>query len=342
MRTPTFTIGLLDTVSTHRLLALALILTSAWVPVLSHAQTTPEYPGKPIRLLIGFAAGGNTDVSARVVAKRVSELLGQPILIDNKSGAGGSLAGETVATAPADGYTLLVGTLSTQVLNIGLLAKPRFNAETDFVPLALTNQSAVYFGVPAVLRTPTLKDFVAKAKQQTGNFNYGAPSVGGVGHLSAVIFNKQAGVTAQPVAYKGSSAAVIDLAGGRIEYLIDGMAVLAPQLASGKVVVLALSGKQRNPAWPDIPTFAEAGYADMSNLLTWNGWFAPAKTPASIVAKLNQALRTAMADANVIQALQNTGNEVSPAMSSAQTAKFIAAERRRWLPLIKDAGIQPE
>lgn len=313
-----------------------------WAASPAVAQQQAQFPAKPIRLLIGFAPGGNTDVVARTIAKKAGELLGQPFIIENKPGAGGSLAGEAVATAPADGYTLLVGTLSTQVLNVGLIAKPRFNVEADFAPIALTNQTAIYFGVPASLGARTLAEFVAKGRARTGAFNYGAPSIGGVGHLAAVIFNRQAGIAAEAVVYKGSSPAVLDLAAGRIEYLIDGLAVLAPQVASSRVALLGVSGKRRNPDWPDVPTFTEAGYPELSNLLTWNAWFAPVGTPKPVVAQLNKALLKALADPDVAKALQKAGNDVSPPMGPDQVADFLAAERKRWLPVMKEAGVKPE
>lgn len=300
------------------------------------------YPSKPIRLLIGFAPGGNTDVTARIIAKRASELLGQPFVVENKPGAGGSFAGEVVASAPRDGYTLLVGTLSTQVLNVGLIAKPRFNVETDFEPVALTNQTAIYFGVPTSFGARSLSEFVAMGKAPGTSLNYGAPSAGGVGHLAAVLFNRKAGLSAQAVVYKGSSAAVVDLAAGRVEYMLDGLAVLAPQVAANRVAVLAVSGPRRNAEWPNVPTFAEAGYPELSKLLTWNAWFAPKGTPAAIVVQLNKVLLQVLADPEVVKALAKTGNDVSPPMTPAQTAAFLVDERKRWLPMMKDAGIQPQ
>lgn len=301
------------------------------------------YPTRPVRVVVGFAPGGNTDVAARIVARKAGELLGQQVVVENRPGAGGSLAAEAVVLAPADGYTLLVGTLSTQVLNIGLQAKPRVRMDSDFAPVALTNEAPLLLGVGTSSGANTIAEFVARAKARSGSpINYGAPAVGGVGHLAAVMFNRQAGVQAEAVVYKGSSAAVIDLAAGRIDYLFDGFAVLAPQLASGRVALLGISGQRRHPDWPQLPTFAEAGYPELSKLMTWNAWFAPARTPRPIVEQLNRALLRALADPEVLQALKKTGNEVPPALTPAQLNDFLADERRRWLPVIRQAGIQPE
>lgn len=319
-------------------LGLALNLALGAVAQGQHAA----YPARPIRLLVGFAPGGNTDVAARIVARKAGELLGQQVIVENKPGAGGSLAAETVASAAADGYTLLVGTLSTQVLNIGLQAKPRVRMESDFTPIAMTNEAPMVLGVSTSLGATSIADFVARMRSRGTALNYGAPSVGGVGHLAAVMFNRQAGVAAEPVVYKGSSAAVIDLAAGRIDYLFDGFAVLAPQVSSGRVTLLAVSGQRRQPDWPQLPTFAEAGYPDLSKLMTWNAWFAPSRTPKPVVDQLNRALQRALADPEVVQALHKAGNDVPAAMTPSQLAEFLAEERRRWLPLIRQAGIKPE
>jgi tripartite-type tricarboxylate transporter receptor subunit TctC len=323
---------------TRRILAGALLAAAA----VCHAQTADRFPSKPIRVLVGFAAGGNTDVAARIVAHRVSELLGQPLVVENRPGAGGNLAGAAVAKAPADGYTLLVGTLSTQVLNTGLGVKPAFNAQTDFVPLALTNQTAVYLGVSESLGVHTLAEFAARAKAKPGSFSYAVPSVGGVGHLAATALNRELGIVAIPVVYKGSSPAAVDLAGGSVQYMLDGMVAFAPLITSKRIRVLAVSGNRRNPEWPDVPTFSELGLPRLSNLLTWNGWFAPAATPKPIVNTLNKALVQALTDPAVVAALQQSGNDVAAPMSPQQAAEFVTAERRRWQPLMREAAIKPE
>lgn len=322
-----------------RSLSLALLLVLLLPAAPARAQ---GFPARPIRLLVGFSAGGNTDVAARIVARKAGELLGQQVIVENRPGAGGMLAAEAVVQAAPDGYTLLAGTLSTQVLNLGLQARPRVRVDADFVPLALTNQAPVLLGVSGSLGVGSVADFVARAKARSGSFNYGAPSVGGVGHLAAVMFNRQAGVAAEPVVYKGSSAAVVDLAAGRVEYLFDGLSVLAPQLAGGRVALLAISGARRHPDWPQLPTFAEAGYPDLSKLMTWNAWFAPSRTPRAVVEQLHGALQRALADPEVAQALKKTGNDVPAALSLPQLAGFLAAERERWLPVMREAGIQPE
>jgi tripartite-type tricarboxylate transporter receptor subunit TctC len=306
------------------------------------AQTAAAYPAKPIRAIVGFAAGGNTDVAARVIGKKLGELLGQPIVIENRPGAGGSIAMDAVASASADGYTLLVGNLSSHVLHPALSAQPRVNVDTAFAPVALTNQTPIYLGVTSGLRVGSVREFIARARVSPGSFSYGAPSAGGVGHLAAVLFNRQAGIAAEPIIYKGSSPAAVDLAAGSLQYMFDGMAAFAPHVAAGRVSVLAVSGGRRQPEMRDVPTFAEAGYPEMSGLLTWNAWFAPAATHPAIVSKLNRALLQALADPDVVKTLQQAGNEVCPPQSPAEVSRFIAAERSRWLPLLKQAGVKPE
>jgi tripartite-type tricarboxylate transporter receptor subunit TctC len=321
----------------------AVVAACAFLMALScQAQQPASYPVKPIRAIIGFAAGGNTDVAARVIGKKLGDLLGQPVVIENRPGAGGGIAADAVASASADGYTLLVGNLSSQVLHPALSAHPRVNVETAFAPVALTNQTPIYLGVTSGLRAGSVREFIARAKVTPGSFSYGAPSAGGVGHLAAVLFNRQVGVFAEPIVYKGSSPAAVDLAAGSLQYMFDGMAALAPHVAAGRVNVLAVSGGRRQPESPDVPTFAEAGYPEMSALLTWNAWFAPAATNAAIVSKLNRALLQALADPEVVKSLQQAGNDVCPPMSPLEVSRFIAAERRRWLPLLRQAGVKPE
>ena len=307
-----------------------------------NAQQLPAYPVKPIRAIVGFAPGGNTDVAARVIGKKLGELLGQPVVIENRPGAGGGLATEAVASATADGYTLLVGNLSSQVLHPASSVHPRVNAETAFIPVALANQTPVYLGVTPGLRVASVREFIARARVSPGSFSYGAPSAGGVGHLAAVLFNRQAGIAAEPIIYKGSSPAAVDLAAGSLQYMFDGMAALSPHVTAGRVSVLAVSGGRRQSGSPNVPTFAEGGYPEMSGLLTWNAWFAPTGTPAAIVSKLNHALLQALADPEVVKSLQQAGNDVCPPLSPQEVSKFMAAERRRWLPLLKQAGVKPE
>jgi tripartite-type tricarboxylate transporter receptor subunit TctC len=295
-----------------------------------------------VHALVGFAAGGNTDVVARAIAKKVGELLGQPVVIENRPGAGGVLATEAAASAPPDGYTLLVTNLSSHILAPAATARRRLDADAAFVPLALTNRTPIYLAASASVRADTLREFIAKARVRPGAFSYGAPSAGGVGHLAAVMFNKLAGITAEPIVYKGSNPATVDLAAGSLQYMFDGMAALGPHIASGRVTVLAVSGQQRQPELPNVPTFAEAGFAEMSQLQTWNAWLAPKATPAAIVQRLNQALLQALADAQLQQSLRVYGNEAYPPMTPAQVAAFIATERRRWLALLQQTGVKPE
>lgn len=321
---------------------MAAALAGLTVPARGFAQQPGPFPHKPLHALIGFAAGGNTDVVARAIAKKLGEIVGQPVVIENRPGAGGTLASEAVASAAPDGYTLLVSNLSSHVLAPALMARTRVDAQKAFVPIALTNRTPIFLAVGSAVRADSLREFIAKARVRPGTFSYGAPSAGGVGHLAAVLFNRQAGIVAQPIVYKGSNPATVDLAGGTLQYMFDGMAALGPHVASGRVTVLAVSGTHRQPELPQVPTFAEAGFPEMSQLQTWNAWFAPSGTPQALVLKLNQALMQALADAPLQQSLRGYGNEPYPPLTPAQVASFLAAERQRWLPLLQQAGVKPE
>ncbi len=296
----------------------------------------PAYPSKPIRLVVGFAPGGNTDVIARLVATWVSAELGQPITIENKTGAAGNLASEAVTRATPDGYTLIAGNLTTHVLSIGLY-KLRFDVEKDFTAIALIGRTPVLLAVSNATGVSDLPSFVKLLKEKPGKFNFASAGNGGLGHLSAVIFNNAIGTQSQHVPYAGGAAALSDLIAGRVDYLFDGLSTLGPQAAAGKLKILAIASSKRDPKLPAVPTFAEAGLPDME-LATWNAWFAPAGTPPDIVARLNVAVGKALQDPALAASLAKVGNEVATPMQPAAVAEFVQSERKKWLPVVKASG----
>ena len=298
----------------------------------------PPYPSKPIRLVVGFAPGGNTDVVARLVAARVGTELGRPITIENKSGAAGNLASEAVARATPDGYTLIAGNLTTHVLSIGLY-KLRFDVEKDFAPIALIGRTPVLLAVSNAAGASDLPSFVKLLKDKPGKLNYASAGNGGLGHLSAVMFNNAVGAQAQHVPYAGGAAALADLIEGRVDYLFDGLSTLGPYAAAGKLKILATAASKRDPKLPAVPTFAEAGMPGME-LATWNAWFAPAATPPEVVAQINAAVGKALQDPALATSLTKVGNEVAPPMPLAAVAEFVHNERKKWLPVVKASGVK--
>ncbi|MGE0802416.1 MAG: Bug family tripartite tricarboxylate transporter substrate binding protein [Lautropia sp.] len=313
----------------------ALMLCS--VAVGSAVAQTGDYPNRPIRLVVGFAPGGNTDVVARLVAATVAKELGQPIVIENRPGAASQLASEMVARSAPDGYTLQAGTLTSHVLSIGLYKRLRFDIEKDFTHVALIARTPVVLGVSNAVNVTDLAEFT-KVLKGPDKLNYASAGSGGIGHLAAVMFNNAVGADAVHVPYKGSSAALADLIDGRLHYFMDVPSTLAPLAADHKLRILAVAAEKRDPLLPSVPTFAEAGIPNLY-LYTFNSWFAPAGTPPAIVARINAAVSKALQDPGLIASLAKVGNEAAKPMSAAELDSFLKQERDKWLPVLKASGI---
>jgi tripartite-type tricarboxylate transporter receptor subunit TctC len=305
--------------------ALALVAAAAGGPARSQA-----WPSRPIRVVVGFPAGGVVDVMARAVTDRVSIELGQPIVVDNRPGAGSNIAGSAVATAAPDGYTWLV-TSNFLFINPVLDATTRWKAE-DFAPVARYALSPSFVMVPASTPHTTLAAFVDHARQHPG-LQYGDGGPGTTQALSLQMLVRKAGIRLEPVMYKGAPPMIPDLASGQLALVVLPSTVAIAAMQTGRIRALATTGDRRSPALPDVPTLAESGYPEAS-ALSWYGLHVPAGTPEAVVQRIARAVEAACATPEVRQRLVAAGGEEA-FQASAPFSAFIAAEARRWLGLLK-------
>jgi tripartite-type tricarboxylate transporter receptor subunit TctC len=302
------------------------------------AAAAAQYPDKPVIVVVPFPPGGGGDTLARTVMPKVSQELGQPIVIENKPGAGGNIGSGGVARATPDGYTLLYGTNGTHAINQSLYRNPGFNAEKDFAPVSrLTEIPAVLVVNPALLPVKSVPELVAYLKANPGKVSFASAGNGTTSHLSGVMFATLAGVDIQHVPYKGGAQAITDVMGGQVAMMIDVMPNVYPHIKSGKVRALAVSTAARSPAAPELRTIAESvpGF----EVSAWDGVFAPAGTPKAIVDKLNAAVRKALADPGIKETLLARGTVTVPG-SPEDLAKFVTSENARWGKVVKQIGAQ--
>jgi tripartite-type tricarboxylate transporter receptor subunit TctC len=293
------------------------------------------YPDKPLKLVVPFPPGGPTDIVGRLVAQKLAEGIGQPVVVENRPGAGGTVGSTAVARAPADGYTLLYGS-TTLAIAPSLYRDLAYDPRTAFAPISLVSRGPIIAAVNAQLPAKTLKDFIALAKSSPGRINYGSAGSGTPPHLAAELFKTVAGVDLVHVPYKGGGPAVSDLAGGQVQVTFEGLPTLLPHIKSGKVRALAITGAKRDPALPEVPTFAEAGLPGYDANF-WNGLVAPAGTPAEVIARLNSVLVQALATPEVHAALVRLGLEAA-GTTPQQFGDFIAAEIDKWARVVKASG----
>jgi len=300
----------------------------------AHAQ---PFPSRPIQLIVGFPPGGGVDIVARQLAEKLSQTLGQPIVVENKAGAAGNLAMDYVAKAKPDGHTLLMGNLGMLSANPALYPKLAFDAAKDFVPVARVVVTPLVAVVPAGLPPKTMAEFIAYAKGKPGELNFGSGGTGNINHLAGELFNMQSGTKLQHVAYKGSAPAIADLVGGRIQLMIDGGNVVAPFITAGTARALLMTGEARSASAPNVPTGKEVGLPEFV-IYGWQGVLARAGTPAAIIEQLNAAIGKALSDPELKARLSGQGTE--PAfMSPSQFGEFIKAEQARWGEVIRSAKI---
>lgn len=294
-----------------------------------------DYPGKPVRLLVGYSAGGATDVIARLVAQKLSTQMGQQFIVENKPGANGNIAAELVARAVPDGLTLYVAAINNTI-NASLYNNLSFNFERDFAPVSLIatvpNILVVHPSVPA----KNVKEFIEFAKKKPGEINFASSGSGSSIHMSGELFKMMTGVDMLHVPYKGSAPAVTDLLGGRVQAMFDNAPSALPNVQNGRLRALAITSAKRSEALPDLPTMIEAGLPGYE-VNSWFALVAPANTPREIVARLNEEVNKALRNPDVRASLAKLGADPSGS-TPEQLRTFISSETARWAKVVKTSG----
>lgn len=303
-------------------------------------QAQSAYPAKSIRVVVPYPPGGATDIMARTVAQRLSEVLGQTVVIDNKAGANSGIGAELVARAPADGYTLLFTNDATFVLNPVLFSSLPYDAAKDFVPVATVAYLNLGLAVSSALPVNTFAELLAYTRAQSGKISYGSYGVGSQAHLMGEMYKKLSGSDIVHVPYKGSAQAVADVIGGQVVFTFPALTTVQGFLKSGKVKMLAISGEKRSPLLPDVPTFAEVGFKDM-DIGAWYAFLAPAGTPPAVVARLNEAVAKLLGNREFIAQLVSQGM-VPMTQSPEQITALIRKERERMGRIVKASGARVE
>lgn len=322
----------------HRRSLLAASAASLALPGLASAQS---WPTQPVRLVVPFAAGGPTDVPARLIAEEMSRALPQRVIVENRTGAGVVIGTEVVAKAAKDGSTFLYSTIAHAVLR-AMFARLPFDPVTDLTPVALVGVVPMVLMVNKEVPAKSLQELVALLKANPGKFDYASSGNGAALHLAGELFLKLGGgLKVSHVPYRGSSAAYPDVLNGTVAMIIDVAASAVPFVQKGELRALAISGKQRSPLMPDVPTFAEAGMPDFE-AYTWHMVFAPAGTPNEIVQAMNGALNKAVAAPAVRKRLEELTVNVVGDSTPASAAAFLKSEMEKWEPILREAGIKPD
>jgi tripartite-type tricarboxylate transporter receptor subunit TctC len=300
----------------------------------------PAYPRQPVKLIVPFAAGGTTDILARIIAARLATDLGQQVVVENIDGAGGSVGAEAAARARPDGYTLIFHTSSTGAINAVLYPDLKYDMRRDFVPISLLTRNPNILVARKNFPANTLAEFIALAKKNPGKFNYGSSGNGTILHLAGALFAKQAGVNIVHVPYRGAGPAMNDLVAGVIDLMFDNLPSALVQIRAGNVKPLALTTKTRSPALPNLRTMAEQGFPTYETD-TWGALFAPRGTPPAIIARLNKAAVAAMHDPATVKRLNDLG-AVVVGSSPEELARFRDQQLTYWAPIVRDSGARIE
>jgi tripartite-type tricarboxylate transporter receptor subunit TctC len=307
--------------------------------IVGSAAAQTNYPDKPIRLLVGVPAGSQTDIVARLLAQKLAEAWGKPVIVENRTGAAGSIAVERVSKAAPDGYTLGVMSLGQLAIDPNLRKLP-YHPIKDFAPVSELFVSTSLLVVHNAVRAKNVKELIALAKAQRGELTYASAGVGSASHMSTELFKSAAGVDIRNISYKGLVDAIPDLLSGRLTMMFLNVTLAYPLARDGKLRALAVASSKRWPSIPDVPTVAESGVPNYDHT-SWNGLLAPAGTPASIIVKINQETTRTLALPDVRAKLDGMGLE-GAGNSPAEFTALIKSENTKWAKVIKDSGITPD
>ena len=306
----------------------------------STAVAQNNYPNKPINFIVPYGAGGSADSRGRQLAQKLSLLLKQPIVIDNKPGAGGNIGTEFIARAAPDGYTIGMGNFAPMAVNKTLFGNLRYDPEVDLSPVMLIEKGPLVLVVNPNSPYKTIGDIVAAAKAKPDTLTFSSGGIGGSHQLSAELFELNAGITMIHVPYKSGSAALTDLMAGNVDIMFDQMYSAVPNIKGDKLRPIAITSKKRSPLLPNVPSFAELGYPKVE-VLNWQGLIVPKGTPKAIIDKLNAAANEALKDPGIREIMLSQGNEIGGG-SPAEFAALIKSESAKWSAVVKAANIKPE
>jgi tripartite-type tricarboxylate transporter receptor subunit TctC len=322
--------------NTTRRVAMGLMAAAAALPLATFAQ---QYPSKPIKIVVGYSAGGAVDIVARTLGQSLSTAMGQPVLVDNKPGAGTNIAVKAVIDASPDGYTLLMAA-NALAANMALYKPAPFDAERDLAPVALIGRVPVVIAANASAPYASVAQLIAAAKAKPGTLAFASPGNGSTPHLAAELFARSAGVSLQHIPYRGGAQAITDVVGGQVPLLAMNALEVKPHVQSGRLKVLAVLSPQRSAIFPDVPTIAESGFPGFEASV-WYALMAPASTPKPVIVKLHDEVQKALKTSDVAGRMTAVGGEVTPG-STEMAAALIHSERLRYEKLVREANIKPD
>ena len=304
-----------------------------------HAAEVP-HPTRPVRLIVGYPPGGSTDIAARLIAQKLTPVLGQNVIVDNRAGASGMIGAGIVAKAEPDGHTLSCTASPEASIYRALVKNPPYDVQKEFQPVALVGRVPFLLVIHPSVAASSVRDLVALAKAKPGGFNFASFGNGTSNHLVGEAFRAAAGINIVHIPYKGSAPAIADLLGGQVQMTFDAVPVVLPQVKAGKLKALAVATPRRSPLAPDVPTMEESGLPGFTGG-TWWGVLAPARTPAGVVERLSKEIAAILKAPDVAQTFTERGFE-AVGNTPAEFRAFIDAETRRWLKVAQGAGIKPE
>lgn len=322
---------------THRLIRIGACLTAAFGLVACDPSWSQAYPVKPIRLIVAGPAGGGNDVITRPIAQKLSESMGQQVIVDNRPGAGTLLAGQATAGAAPDGYTVLMATISTLCISPHLVRKKPYDPVQDFTPITLVATAGLMVAVNPALPAKTIKELIVLARKRPGQLTYASNGAGSLSHLTTELFSRAAGIEMVHVPYKGGSLAAMDTIGGYTDLVISAIPTLIVHAKASRLRAIAVTGSRRSPVMPDLPTVAESGLASFESS-QWYAAFAPKNTPAAIVERLYRELEKAADIPAVKAALSNEGAELA-VTGPQRLGERVRADSAKWEKIIRESGI---
>jgi len=322
----------------HTSLRTSLITLALSSALIAQAQNT--YPIKSINLVVPYGAGGSADSRSRQLAQKMSVILKQPIVVDNKPGAGGNIGTEFIARSAPDGYTIGMGNFAPLAVNKTLFSSLRYDPETDLTPIILIEKGPLILAVNPNSQYKTIQDIVTAAKAKPGTLTFSSGGIGGSHQLSAELFMQNAGIQMIHVPYKSGSAGLTDLMAGNVDMMFDQMYSAVPSIKADKLRAIAITSKKRSPLFPNLPSFAELGYPKVE-VLNWQGFIAPAGTPKPIIDILNKAANEALKDPQLRELMLSQGNEIGGG-TPADFAALIKSESTKWSAVVKAGNIKPE